>query len=282
MAFEYVSDRFLNYDTCRYGRSRLIFRGPYRMPQALDIAVVGGTGVFGKLVPRPFPVLLESAIRRPVVNLGSLHAGVDAFLDDPVVDEVCRRARTCVIQLTGAHCLSNRYFRVHPRRNDRFIVARAPLRRLFPEVDFSACTFTRHMLMLLRRTCPDRFAVVVAELRNTWMLKMDALIAGIGVPVMTLWVADHAPLGAGIPPDPGTPDPLFVTRDMVEQIRTRAIAHVEVVRPFGTPAECAGMVLAGMDAAAARHLPGPATHEVVARTLAGVLNAQRQTARVRP
>ncbi len=55
-----------------------------------------------------------------------------------------------VIQVMGAHNMSNRFYAVHPRRNDRFL--RASLgccKTIYPEVDFTEFNFTRHMLTAL-------------------------------------------------------------------------------------------------------------------------------------
>ena len=236
MSFENLSRGGLDYNQCQYGQSKLVFRGPFRMPQAVDVAVLGGSEVYGKFVEKPFPVLLEQAIGRTVINLGCMNASIDAFLDDPIIPEVCARARVAVVQVMGAQSLSNRYYGVHPRRNDRFVAAYGTLRQLYPEMDFSQFNFTRHLLTSLKDVSPDRFSEVVADLRRSWMMRMYELVSALGMPTVLLWISDHPPGLADDPhPDESGSDPLFVTREMLDQMSRITEGLVEVVRPLGDP-----------------------------------------------
>ena len=92
MAYAYPRDGALDYFPCRYGNSRLMFRGPRRDLDAPYAVVLGGTEVYGKFVPRPFLDLLEERLGRPVVNLGCVNAGLDAFLNDADTLQVARGA----------------------------------------------------------------------------------------------------------------------------------------------------------------------------------------------
>ncbi len=114
----------LDYYPCRYGASKLMFRGPRRKADGTHVAVLGGCETYGKFIAHPYPDLLEKAVGRPVLNLGLQNAGVDVFLQDKTVGELCQSAAVTVIELTGAHNTSNRFYGVHPRRNDRFLRAR--------------------------------------------------------------------------------------------------------------------------------------------------------------
>ena len=257
-----------NHEYFSYGKSRLRFRGPFRDPNAVDVTVMGGTEIFGKFVNRPISELLEGELARPVANLGVVNAGPDTFLSDPATTELCVRARVNVLQIMGAHGLSNAYYSVHQRRNDRFVSAHEKLRNLFPYADFSDCNFTRHLLHKLRRQCRERYAIVVDELRRTWMAKMIELIGRVGEPMILLWISDHAPDSSNDRcPDPSSGDPLLVTSEMVEQLASTCHGYVEVVREFG-PAEAAGGRFPSLQSAAAARLPGPSTHFAAARALA--------------
>jgi hypothetical protein len=160
----------------RYGGSRLSFRGPQRDTGARFIAVIGGAAAFGRHVEMPYPDLVEQRLAVPVVNLALPQAGIDAYLGDADVMELLARADAVVIHLMGAAALSNRFYTVHPRRNDRFVSASGAMRHLFPEVDFTEFAFVRHMMASLVRRAPDRALRVVEELRATWRDRMAQLL----------------------------------------------------------------------------------------------------------
>ena len=82
MAFEYAGDGALDYFPCRYGRSKLLFRGPRRQLVPPFVSAFGGSETYGKFVEEPWPALLEERIGLPVVNFGYLNAGVDVFLGE--------------------------------------------------------------------------------------------------------------------------------------------------------------------------------------------------------
>lgn len=279
MRLESPGDGALKYFPCNYGTSGLPFRGPPRDTSRPYLAFLGGTETFGKFVPRPFPAVVEQALGLPCVNLGWVNGGLDLYLRNPGVLGVAAGAVATVVQITGAQNLSNRFYDVHPRRNDRFVKASEPLRRLYADVDFTEFHFTRHLLASLRDRSADRFETVLAGLREAWTARMQELLDQLPPPVILLWFAGHAPGEAGA--DPGGPDPLFVTRGMVEAVRGKAGRHVEVVvsdraRRLG----CDGMVFGPAEAAAAQDLPGPAAHEEAADALAPVLLGLAQAAGV--
>ena len=114
------------------------------------------------------------------VNFGWTNAGVDVFLHDTGVLQAAQGARaTVVFQLPCAQNMSNRFYSVHPRRNDRFVAPLALMRQVFPEVDFSEFHFTRHMLRHLQRRAPDRFAVLRKELQTIWISRVRLLLSRI-------------------------------------------------------------------------------------------------------
>ncbi len=239
--------------TCSYGTSRLVFRGPRRPMQGAYVAALGGARTFGKGVERPWPAELETRLGLPVVNLGAVGAGPDAFLDDRSVLAACAGAAVTVLQVPGAQALSNPWFRVHPRRNDRFLCASDRLKALYPEVDFCDYSFTRQLLCDLHACDATRFSALAGGLQRVWTTRLQQLLAAIDGPVLLLWLADHAP-DDRIAPRPGSGIGL-VTRGMLAALRPAAAGLVEVVaptlRPGGTPAD----------------LPGPEAHEAAAAAL---------------
>ena len=238
------------------------------MPQAVDVAVIGGTETFGKFVVHPFPILLEQMCGRPVVNLGVQNGGLDSFVSDPVICEVAQRARVAVLQIMGAQGVSNAFYRVHRRRNDRFVAPTSKLCRLYPEVDFAEFNFVRHMLERLFRVCPSRFDVVVRELQRAWSIGMMTLVNRLAMPVVLVWMAQTAPrLMRELDLDPSQPDPLFVTREMVQEISAQVDGAVEILRPIGREGELKGMVFSEFERPAAKLLPGPVFHGAIATTV---------------
>lgn len=266
MAYEHPGAGALDYLPCRYGQSKLLFRGPQRSLEGTFCAFLGGTETYGKFVERPFPALLESDMGVPMVNLGYQNAGVDLYLNEPVLLEACAQAKVTVIQLPGAQNMTNRYYSVHPRRNDRFLHAAQILQTVYREVDFTDFHFTRHMLKTLKTLSPEKYVLVERELREAWVARMRQLLQQIEGPTVLLWLGNCQ--AEGTAQDSLGPDPLFLDRHMVEAITPFATELIEVnpsasARAFGT----IGMACAEMELPAAAHLPGPMIHAEVAAAL---------------
>lgn len=273
MAYAYAGEGSLDYFPCHYGGSRLLFRGPRRDLALPFVAALGGTETYGKFIPRPWPDMAEAATGWRMVNLGCVNAGPDAWLADPAVIRVAAGARAAVVQVMGAANLSNRHYAVHPRRNDRFVRAHAPLRALYPEVDFTNFHFTRHLLRTLHDSSPARFAVLAEELRTTWVARMRALIAEVKAPVILLWMGRHAPPAAG---QTSGLDPFLVDARMIAALRPAIADYVEVtISPAARAAGLEGMAFAEMERHAAEELPGPLAHAEVAAALAPALDRLR-------
>jgi len=271
MAYDYPGEGALDYYPCRYGKSKLLFRGPRRDLERAYVAVLGGTETYGKFVPVPYPVLVEEATGIRMVNLGCVNAGLDVYVNDPVVVEIAAGAQATVVQIVGAQNLSNRFYAVHPRRNDRFLWASAALCALYPEVDFTEFHFTRHLLQALHEVAPERFEAVVTELRAGWSARLVALLDHIPGKTVLLWLGDHAP-----PPAGGRvnlhADPLLIDAEMIATVRAHASDYLEVlISPAARVHGLAGMAFAPLEQPAALEVPGPTVHAEVAARLAVVL-----------
>lgn len=267
MSYEKMAGTELNYEPCQYGESRLLFRGPKKELGSPFVAFLGGTETYGKFVPQPFVDLLDQKLAVECVNFGYVNAGIDAFLAEPSVLDIAQRSEVTVVQVMGAQNMSNRYYKVHPRRNDRFIGASNMMQMVFNEIDFSEFHFTRHMLGTLCARTPDRYAMVRDELRMAWSARMKLLLNTIGGKIVLLWVADHAPETAMGTSGLG-PDPLFVDRLMIEELRPMVDDVVEVVvsdeaRAFGVE----GMQCTDMERVAAQRMLGVKAHEEAADAL---------------
>ncbi len=271
MAYEGRGEGTLDYSPYRYGSSRLLFRGPRRRLEGDYVAVLGGTETYGRFIEKPYPALIEATTGLQMANFGCVNAGVDVFLNDAEVIGACRSAQATVVQILGAQNMTNRYYAVHPRRNDRFLRASALMKTIFREVDFTEFNFTRHMLSSLYAISPEKFTILAEELKAAWVARMRLLLARLGSRVVLLWMANQPPGEADAPPRLDH-DPLLVDRAMIDAVAPQASAYVEVVGSASAQAQgIHGMVVSPYDAAAAAGLPGPAVHDEVARALAPVL-----------
>lgn len=238
--------------------------GPYA-------AFLGGTETYGRFLPLPFPTLIEAQLGAPCVNLGWPNAGLDVFLHDPEILSLAANSCVVVLQVLGAQNISNRFYSVHPRRNDRFVQASPMLRALYSEVDFTEFHFTRHMLGCLARASPDRFGVVVAELQEAWVARMRLLLIRIEVPVVLIWISNDRPPENENEPDTGQ-HPAFVTREMLRAVEDHVVGMIDASTSRTALADgTSGMVYSELEASAATELPGPAAHEEAASALLPIL-----------
>jgi len=271
MAYEHLGRGALDYYPCRYGRSKLLFRGPRRKLDKPYCAVIGGSETYGKFLETPYPTMLEQLIQMPVVNLGCQNAGNEVFAQDTSITDICSGAEVTIIQLMGAQNLSNRFYSVHPRRNDRFIKASGFLHTIFREVDFTEFHFNRHLLGSLNEISPEKFSLVRDELKEAWVARMKLLMSRIEGRVILLWLSDHTPDDTAKTNDLNS-DPAFVDRDMINRVSERASDVVEVV---ATQSEIdAGrdrMAFNALEEIMASEMLGPIAHETAAWRLQKIL-----------
>ncbi len=251
----------------RFGGPRVAFRRPYSQRDGHYVVALGGTETHGKHVARPYPDLLEDHLGVPVANFGAVNAGIDVFCLEGAVLEACSGARAVVLQAMGAQNSSNRFYRVHPRRNDRFLGASPELRALYPDIDFTEFAFTRHLVQSLVETGPERFAPVLDELRSNWLSRMTGFLDAVAAPVVLLWMAERQPQDPCALHRPS--DPLFVTAEMIDAIRSRLAGVVVATSPraCGTGAPYRAWGDRGGPATAIA-VPGPAIHEETAAAVA--------------
>lgn len=185
--------------------------------------------------------------------------------------ETVSQASACVVQITGAQNLMNRYYSVHPRRNDRFTGPTPLLRSLFRQVDFTEFSFTRHLVHVLQSHPADRFEVLAEELRSAWVARMKDLLRQIRCPTVLLWLADVPPPSPGKRADLAI-EPMLVDSEMLAAIKPLATTYVEMLPSAAARAKGAeGMAFGPMEAPAAARLPGPAVHYELAKRLVPVL-----------
>ncbi len=269
MTYDVLGQGPLDYLPCRYGTSKLLFRGPRRELKEPYLAFIGTTETYGKFIELPFPALVEETTGLTCANFGQINAGIDAFSSDPFVLSAAADATITVLQVMGAQNMTNRFYAVHPRRNDRFVSASTLLKTIYREVDFADFHFNKHMLKCLKKTSYDRFATVRQELQDAWTARMQLMLKRISGKSIILWFSDHAPEdeGGGGDDDIGR-DPLFVTRGMMNEIAPYCTAVIEVVASAGAlSAGTEGMIFDEMDVVSASEMLSPAAHREAADAL---------------
>lgn len=252
------------YSRCSYGDSRLICRGPKREIADRYFAFLGAEDTYGRFVKWPFPAQVENSTGHICINLGSVNCGLDAYLRDDDVLQIARAADVVVIQTMDVANLSNRFYRVHPRRNDRFLEPSILLTKMFPEIDFTEISFTGHLLRRLGSIDPKRGAIILRELQDCWVARMEQLTDLIGGDIVLLWTRKLAGHAASGPPQ--------VQRAMIDALRSRFCDIVEAdVLPAGESQELEFMTYGPMQRQMAEAALGPGAHRDITRALCGVL-----------
>ncbi len=266
MSFEETGATALDDGPCCYDGSLLPVRGPRRSLGTPYLAFLGGSETYGKFVERPFSALVETALGRPCINLGCMNAGVDALAQDAGIMRIAAAAERVVVQVPGAQNLNNRFYRVHPRRNDRFLEATPMLKAIYGEIDFTDFHFNKHMLFTLHTLCESRFETIREELNRVWVARMSLMLRHLGGSAVLLWLrnrTEDGPLGG---------DPLLVTRAMLDQLLPDVTGILEI--PYAAArdsGELSQMLFAPLQAPAAERAMGPGSHAQIARKVAAAL-----------
>ena len=92
MSFDGAGLNGLDCDVCAYDGSRLMFRGSKIDVDKPYVAFLGATETFGKFVAQPFPTVLAKHLPAQSLNLGMINAGVDAYLGDPAIVDLAKKA----------------------------------------------------------------------------------------------------------------------------------------------------------------------------------------------
>ena len=256
----------LDYNPVALPGSVLRFRGPLATDRQPAVVCIGGSETFGRFISAPFPTQLDAAQGEPVLNLGVMNAGLDVLMSDPAILGALDDAEAVVFQIISAHNMSNRFYTVHPRRNDRFLTASAMLRTIYPQVDFTEFNFTRHMLSHLLSLSADRFEILRNELEAAWVARMTRFLDQIAAPVHLLWLSNRSPDAE----DDGdmSIDPLFVTSKMLAHVERHAASLTIATPETAEKTDVQGGKFFGpRDEAAARLLPGPVLHDFASEQL---------------
>ncbi|WP_407494790.1 DUF6473 family protein [Pseudooceanicola sp. MF1-13] len=258
MTCDHIGRRPINYMPCRYGTSQISFRGPKPDLRAPYVLFMGGTETYGKFVISPYPNQTARQLGLSAVNLGVCNTGPDLYLNEPTLTAFSRNAKATVVQLTSIQNLTNRYFSVHPRRNDRFVQAAELLRTIYRDVEFSEFHFTGHLMHHLHHIDPKRFDILKVELQQAWCARMKALILTLSGPVVLLNLT-------GLPDALG----LLPTDQMIQDLRP--LVHDILDAPVSPAARDEGtdrMIHAPLEKAAAEQLLSQRGHDELAEALA--------------
>lgn len=267
MAFHRPRRSELQYQYCHYEDCLVPFRGPERDLNEPFAAFVGGSEFFGKYVPTPLSDILENRLALKCVNFGAMNAGPEMISSNEDLSEIVSTAEVVVFQVTGAHNISNRFYRVHGRRNDRIVDVLPALQEVFPEGDFMDIHYTRHALSYLQSLSQSRFLIVVEELKARWIESMRDVLSRIDRPTVLFWMARHAPHTDA---SSMVHDPLFVDEAMLRAVADLTDEQVVCrVTPEALRLGTKGMVVPELEEAVAPHLMGPAAMREVADALTG-------------
>ena len=267
MSYELKSATALLGGTCCYAGSRLPVRGPKRDLDSPYIAFLGGSETFGRFVETPFVSSTESLLRFPCINLGGTNAGLDTFASDEALLGVAEEAEIAVMQLLGAQNVSNRYYRVHPRRNDRFLQATPALKELYPEVDYTEFHFNKHLLTTLQALSEERFAEVKAHLQDSWISRMQEVITRLEGRVMLLWLTYDLDCRSAF-----SQEPVLVEPAMVQALDESTLGVLQLsVATAGQVDDFENMLMGELDYPAAQHVLGPREHQRIGCALAAEL-----------
>ncbi|MGB3407975.1 MAG: DUF6473 family protein [Jannaschia sp.] len=252
----------MDYSPCTYGVSRLVFRGPRAATDGPYVAMIGGSETYGKYIEVPFPSRVEHLTGQRVLNLGVMNAGIDVFARDEALMPIISGAGTVILQVMGAANISNRFYSVHPRRNDRFLRHSILLETLFQDVDFTDFAFTRHLLGALRECSPVKFAMILEELQQAWLGRMRLLLSRIPGRKIILWIENSAGGELG-------PEPLFITETMMQDLEPHIdkLVHCDIGADQSID-QLDQMIFPLTERESALRSMSDAAHERVARALA--------------
>lgn len=223
--------------------------GPY-------LTFLGGTAFYGKYAHSAIADQVEDATDLACVNLGILNAGVDA-MKAPELVSVANGGCCTVVEVVGAQNLTNQFYRVHPRRNDRLVSTTRLFRQVFPEIDLSEVHFTRHLLRQIQTMAPNRYETVIEELRSAWVEGMADLLSRLNGPKVLMWISPQSGGDADTDPRAGEgQEPLFVDVAAIQAVSGFVDALIEVREtPQITAQGLAGMAFPEVEERAAQVVP---------------------------
>ena len=242
------------------------FRGPEFSRESCEyITFIGAAQTFGTFVRYPFPAILSERLPRPTLNLGIGGAGPGRFLQDPALIDHANKGVFTVVQVMSGRSAENSEFELldgcsSMRRRgskDRAVLA---------EVIWAQIIKERPQADLKR---------LIRETQEDWVNKMRALLDRISTPKALVWISRRRP--GAYPSDAAAAlkeFPHFVTRKMVDQIKSRVDVFVDATSARGSP-QALSSRFTGMPIGHVRSdtfvfqsgYPSPEMHEDIANAL---------------
>lgn len=160
---------------------------------------------------------------------------------------------------------SNHFYRVHSRRNDRFLAPTKDLISLYPEIDFTEVHFVRHLMSCLEKVRDARIEVVLDELRRNWVRKIGKFLQSLEIPVILLRLhVLRGELGAHHIDSAN----VGVTDQMIKTVGKPCADIVDVkTHVCGQSDEIEDMLFGTLQQPMAEHMIGPAAHRAIAAAL---------------
>jgi len=260
-----------NYFLCQYAGARVTYRGPPANAEFPYIAFIGSSETFGPFVEAPFPTLVAEDLGVQALNLGVRNAGPDVHLQSRAVLDLTHAAMATVVQVPRVANVSNRFYRVHPRRNDRLIAVQHDLQDLVPAFDPCDVHFIGHFWAELQRQAPNVVPRVQQEVEGAWVEHMEILLTHVAPPVYLLWIEPWGPPRAqGLP----------VTSEMLQVLEPLVTERIDVRTTQEARDEGASTLVFGADdRAKAAYALNAAAHRDVASAVLEVIAADMEKAR---
>ena len=288
----------VDYAEYLFGATGLRFRGPDPgpLPDGGFVSFLGAAQTFGCFTDRPFASQVGAALDVGVRNLGYGGAGPRFYLEHPALLEEANRGAAAVVQVMSARSEDNRLYRsggleyLERRRDGARVGANDAYAALVGGFD-AVTGRPRHRVAraIMRRARRPLAVSVVRETRANWVASYESLLDRLTVPVVLLWLSTRAPdyresyrsvnglFGAF---------PQLVNAAMVDRLKTRVTAAVEVVSTSGLPQPLMSRVtgepttvdpaddrpdLGGARWTHNRYYPSPEMHDEAAEALSTVL-----------
>jgi hypothetical protein len=178
---------------------------------------------------KPFPRLLQDALKIPVVNYGTGGAGPSFFLQQEKIFRALTKAVCVILQVMSGRSESNSVFETGGLA---YLTRRSDGRRLGARAAYQS--LLRRKMIFGRKDLKR----IISETRENWIRNNKSLIAKIEAPVVLFWFAKReldyreryfhvSPLLGGFPH--------LVNREMVAAIQNEADDYIQCVTERGIP-----------------------------------------------
>ncbi len=160
--------------------------GPY-------IAVLGGAETYGRHMSSPYAVTLSQMLGCQVMNLGTVHGGLDSLDRTIGLTAYARQAQAIVIECPDPRHSTNAYYHVHRYNNDRVIGVTAAFRAAFRGIDTGSLHYVGHVWKACQTIDPDRTAQMAMDIQLDARQRFTTYVSQFESPVVTVSFDDFCP-----------------------------------------------------------------------------------------